>query len=184
MAVDIEASTTRTNPQKARLRQVAYDIVGTALDEAGITADHRDPFIDRGDGVLVLVHASDAVPKPLLLCPVMPLLSALLQRHGAAHPNERIRLRAVVHAGDVHYDSNGCFGEALDLAFRLLDSPAVKRCLQDTVEPLVLVISDDIHRSVVRHGYPGIDERLFDRRVTVQVGRRRHRGWIRTTDGG
>jgi GTP diphosphokinase / guanosine-3',5'-bis(diphosphate) 3'-diphosphatase len=37
---------------------------------------------------------------------------------------EARRLRVVLHAGEVHYDGNGCFGEALDIAFRLLDAPA------------------------------------------------------------
>ena len=35
----------------------------------------------------------------------------------------------MVHAGEVNYDANGCFGEALDIAFRLLDSAHVKKAL-------------------------------------------------------
>jgi hypothetical protein len=31
-----------------------------------------------------------------------------------------------VHAGEVNYDANGCFGEALDVAFRLLDAARVQ----------------------------------------------------------
>ena len=37
------------------------------------------------------------------------------------------RVRAVGHAGEVHYDPDGSYGEALDIAFRLLDAPAVNR---------------------------------------------------------
>jgi hypothetical protein len=52
----------------------------------------------------------------------------------------------VVHAGEIHYDTNGCFGEALDIAFRLLDAAHVKKALQAAADPLILVIS---------HRYPG-----------------------------
>jgi hypothetical protein len=83
-----------------------------------------------------------------------------------------------VHAGEVHYDANGCFGEALDVAFRLLDASQVKRALQGAVEPLILVVSGDIYRSVVRHGYDGIDQRAYHPLVRVQVAGNRYPGWI------
>ena len=44
-----------------------------------------------------------------------------------------------------------------DIAFRLLDAPAVKQALKAARDPLVLVVSGDIYSSVVRHGYDGID---------------------------
>ncbi len=34
---------------------------------SGVRETHRDPLADRGDGILVLVHAVDEVPKTLLL---------------------------------------------------------------------------------------------------------------------
>jgi hypothetical protein len=59
-----------------------------------------------------------------------------------------LRVRVVTHAGDVRYDANGCFGEALDVAFRLLDAHPVKKALRETTDPLVLVISADIYVSI------------------------------------
>ena len=82
------------------------------------------------------------------------------------------------HAGEVHYDANGCFGEALDVAFRLLDAARVKRALREMADPLILVVSDDIYRSVVRLGYDGIDHETFHQMVRVQVAGRRYPGWI------
>jgi hypothetical protein len=38
-------------------------------------------------------------------------------------PERQLRVRVVVHAGTMFYDANGCFGETLDVAFRLLDAP-------------------------------------------------------------
>ena len=45
----------------------------------------------------------------------------------------------VIHAGEIHFDGMGYFGEALDVAFRLLDAPRLKNRLRQVVTPLVLV---------------------------------------------
>ena len=82
----------------------------------------------------------------------------------------------VVHAGEVHYDANGCFGEALDIAFRLLDAAHVKRALRNTRAPLVLVVSGDVYRSVVDPG--GIDQGAVHRLVSVQIAGNMYQGWV------
>lgn len=178
MAVDIEASTARTNVAKAEIRQAMYDLLEQTLDIAGIIQGHRDDMIDRGDGVLLLVHPVDQAPKTLLLNPVMPKLSELLTRYQTSRSGRQLRMRAVLHAGEVHYDKRGVFGEALDIAFRLLDAPEVKKKLLETTAPLVLVASDDIYRTVIRQGYAGIDDRAFEPLVRVSVAGRQHCGWV------
>jgi class 3 adenylate cyclase len=178
LAVDIEGSTSRTNTVKALLRAAIYDLLEQALNAAGLTESYRDPLIDRGDGVLALIHPVDNAPKALLLSTVIPVLGTLLTDHNDQHSGEIFRIRAVVHAGEVLYDSRGCFGEDLDVAFRLLDAPQVKARLRHTTAPLILVVSDDIHRSVIRHGYDGIDASAFVPQVLFQVGGGLHRGWL------
>lgn len=76
LAVDIEGSTQRTNPVKEELRKQVYRLMVEALGVVGITEHFHDPFTDRGDGVLVLVHPCDEFPKPLLLSRLMPGQSA------------------------------------------------------------------------------------------------------------
>jgi class 3 adenylate cyclase len=178
VTVDIEGSTTRTNPAKAQLRQVMYDLFDAALEACGITEEYRDPLVDRGDGVLVLIHPVDQAPKTLLLTTLVPTLSLLLTEHNNLRPEDGLRLRAALHAGEVHYDRQGCFGEALDITFRLLDAPEVKSRLSQTDAPLVLVVSDDIYRTVIRHRYDGIDDRAFEQTVRVRVAGQQHRGWV------
>jgi hypothetical protein len=181
-AVDIENSTQRTNPVKEELRQHLYRLVVEALSAAGIDDHYYDPFTDRGDGVLVLVHPADEFPKPLLLSRLMPALASLLVTHNSSiSPAEQpriLRLRAVIHAGEVHYDGKGFFGEDLDVAFRLLDAPKFKAHLRRGSVPLALVASDDIYRSVIRHGYEGIDGDEFLPLVSVTVADRRRKGWV------
>jgi hypothetical protein len=174
VALDIEGSTTRTNPAKAKIRELMYVLFEMALRESGIGEHHRDPFVDRGDGVLTLVRPTDEVPKTILLSQVIPRLTELL----ADCEDQKLRLRAVVHAGEVHYDTRGCFGETLDVSFRLLDAPEVKDSLRRSSSPLVLVVSDTIYRSLIRHRYDGIDESSFKPVVTVTVGEQEHRGWL------
>jgi class 3 adenylate cyclase len=182
LAVDIEDSTRRTNTVKEELRQQVYRLMIEALAVAGIDDHYYDPFTDRGDGVLVLLHPVDEFPKPLLLSCLIPALASLLAAYNDGIPlAERprvLRLRAVFHAGEVHYDGKGFFGEDLDVAFRLLDAPRFKAHLRGATVPLALVASDYIYQSIIRHGYAGIDDGEFFPLVTVNVGNLRRKGWV------
>lgn len=175
IALDLEGSTTRTNPVKGELRRVMYELLGYSLESVAITNDHLEQFTDRGDGVLVLVRPHDDVPKTILLDRLIPLLTALLVEYNAQSAL-RIRLRAVVHAGEVHVDGRGWYGEAIDVAIRLLDAQPVKRALRQAAAPLVLVISDEIYSGIVWHGY--VDPSTYFPRVRVRVGSRPHSGWL------
>ena len=183
VALDIERSTSRPDPVKAELRSTLYEVFDVALLEAGIRRQYRDRFIDRGDGILALIHPVDQAPTAALLKTAIPALSQLLTDYNASLPRasraqRQLRIRAVVHAGEVNYDANGCFGEALNVAFRLLDSAHVKKALQAAADPLILVISGDIYRAIVRHGYDGIDQRAFHPLIRVRIGGYRYPGWI------
>jgi class 3 adenylate cyclase len=185
LAVDIEQSTSRPDLVKAELRRTLYELFDQALRTAGIGRRHRDRFTDRGDGLLALIHPVDQAAKPVMLNQVVPALSQLLADHNASLPSvdragHQLRVRIVMHAGEVHYDSNGCFGEALDIAFRLLDAPGVKKTLRATADPLTLVISQDIYRTIVRHGYDGIDPQAFRPLIRVHVAGHRYPGWVHT----
>lgn len=183
VALDIEQSTSRPDPVKAELRGTLYELFDQALHAAGISRRYRDRFIDRGDGILALIHPVDQAPKALLLNRVIPVLAQLLADYESSLPpagrsQRRLRVRAVIHAGEIRYDANGCFGEALDIAFRLLDNPHVKKSLRVTEDPLTLVISDEIYRCIVRHGYHEISQHAFQPLVRVCVAGRRYQGWI------
>jgi hypothetical protein len=54
----------------------------------------------------------------------------------------------------------------------------LKRKLKQTTAPLVLVVSQDIYRSVIRHEYDGIDYRTFEQIVQVDIAGQRQRGWV------
>jgi hypothetical protein len=104
VALDIERSSSRPNPIKGELRNKTYELFEAALSTAGIDRCHHDQFIDRGDGILALIHPVDQAPKALLLNRAVPLLSRLLTEHNASlprnsQPQRQLRMRVVVHAG-------------------------------------------------------------------------------------
>jgi hypothetical protein len=177
IVLDLEGSTKRTNPVKGELRRVMYDLLGQSLEAAAITGNRVEPLTDRGDGILVLIKPHDEVPKTVLLGRLIPLLATLLAEYNAqaARPTLRMRLRVVMHAGEVHMDGRGCYGEAIDIAIRLLDSPGVKGALKRAAASLVLVISDEIHSGIVCQGYVDADTYYP---VWARVASRRQRGWV------
>jgi class 3 adenylate cyclase len=184
-AVDIQGSTSRlrTNPVKEQLRAEVYSLLYRSMGDVGIVEAYRDPPADRGDGVLVTIRPADQVPKTLLLNRLAPRLTSHLVDYNrglpeAERPQRQLRLRAVVHAGEVHFDGRGCFGEAVDLAFRLLNAPRFKACLAHGSSPLALIVSEDIYWSIVRHDYDGIRSRDYHQIAQVTVTGRRHRGWV------
>jgi HD domain len=173
VGLDIEQSTSRPDPVKAEFRIMLHELFEAALRSADIGPD-LDPFMDRGDGLLALMDPAEQVP---LLSRAVPAFGWLLAGYNASlPPQRRLRVRVVVHAGEVRDDDNGCFGEALDIACRLLDAPAAKLALKAAPGPLLLVVSDDIYTSVTGHGRAGRD--TFRRLFTVQVAGREHIGWV------
>jgi hypothetical protein len=173
VGLDIEQSTSRPDPVKAEFRIMLYELFEAALRSADI-GPGRDPFMDRGDGLLALMDPAEQIP---LLSRAIPVFGRLLAGYNASlPPQRRLRVRVVVHAGEVRDDDNGWFGEALDIACRLLDAPAAKLALKAAPGPLLLVVSDDTYTSVVGHGQAGGE--AFRRLFTVQVAGREHPGWI------
>ena len=163
------------------------------MDEQSVTqrsraaqriGDAGDEFVDRGDGALCLIRPFDQLPKTLLLTTVVPTLGDLLAKHAENRPELAFRLRVAVHAGEVHRDSRGPYGEDVDIACRLVDAPELKRRLRGTTEPIALAVSQEIHRAVVRHGYAGIDRSAFTQAVHIKLGEERLRAWLYTPEAG
>jgi class 3 adenylate cyclase len=184
IALDIENSTSRPDPVKAELRTMLFELFDAALHSAGIYPHYRDQFIDRGDGLLALIRPVNQAPKALVVNRVIPEFGRLLSAYNASlrprsSPQLQMRVRVALHAGEVHYDPNGCYGGALDIACRLLDAPALKRAFRTAPGPLILIVSGDIYRTVVRHGSDQIDEGTFRRLMAKQIASTQCAGWIR-----
>ncbi|MEO3826451.1 hypothetical protein [Actinomadura sp. B10D3] len=183
LALDLEGSSARTDLIKVGLRNQLYLLLHRAMQAAGIDERLCEPIEDRGDGVLVLIQPTDEVPRSRLLDPLIPELARLLVDYNAAlapadRPAHGLRMRAVVHAGDLLRDDHGPFGAEIDAAIRLLDADAVRSALRQTSAPLVLVVSQQIYEAIVIHGYSGLGPQTYQRAVEVNVCGLTRYGWI------
>lgn len=186
LALDIQGSTeaVRTHPVKGHLRHELYRLLDQAMRTAGIKEQHHDPTSDQGDGVLLLVHPVDDLPKTHLLSSLIPELTAGLAAHNhTVPPAQQVLLRAALHAGEIHHDPNGPFGNSIDVTFRLLGAPKFKAYRRQSSAPLVLIVSGDIYQSVVWHNYPGIDRATYQQLLSIRVADRLHHGWAHTPTG-
>ncbi|MFF8830766.1 hypothetical protein [Streptomyces sp. NPDC015131] len=159
LLMDMEGSGGRRDSEQAVIHRMLYTVLHETLAAASVEpTEYRCE--DRGDGVFVLIDP--AVPKPALL---RALLTAtperLVSNNRLAAEGARIRLRIVVHTGEVALDEFGAVGADLVHAFRLLDAPALREALGATPEPSVLCVSDAVYRGVVRHAHPGVRPEHF-----------------------
>jgi class 3 adenylate cyclase len=108
----------------------------------------------------------------------MELISARNDRahNEAASRQRRIRLRAAIHAGEVHYDEYGVAGMAINMAFRLMDADTLKRTLRDSSHALALIASHWFYDEVIRHS-PRCSPAAY-RQVEVAVKETKATAWI------
>jgi tetratricopeptide (TPR) repeat protein len=158
LAADIEGfgRLERTDPIRVRLRAQLHGALDAALVTAGIEAA-RIERSDQGDCVLALVDPQVSLAR--ILHPLVPNLTANLDSiNREAAPRRRLRLRVVIHAGELLADRFGHTGEALNHAFRLLDAEVVRAVLRGVpAADVVLVASEAVYQGVIKHDYPGID---------------------------
>src|ERR1700754_138362 len=158
VCVDVESfgDRRRTNPPQLAVREGLYAELERVFAFAGIGWRHCY-HEDRGDGVLILVPPQ--VPKDLLVSGVWGELAAALAGHNRDQvPEARIRLRVAIHAGEVHHDTHGVAGAAINMAFRLLEARPLKLALARSAGVLAVIASHWFYEEVIRHtpaGRPG-----------------------------
>lgn len=180
LAVDIESygDPNRTTPHRLSVRDGLDHALRRAFDEASV------PWFDcrhenTGDGTFVLVPPQ--VPKGPLVETLPVALARELRRHNNTHqPQERIRVRMALHAGEVAYDDQGATGAAINRAFRLLEAPQLKVALAESPGTLALITSAWFFDEVVRSSTVA-DTGTF-RSVQVAVKETATTGWISLPD--
>ncbi|MFC0112689.1 hypothetical protein [Kibdelosporangium aridum] len=151
IAVDIVGfgAHSRNNINQVRVRHGMYWAMQEAFGSVGIPWDdcYRE---DRGDGVLILAHAD--VPKALFVDRLPNALAGALITHNHVHPpEEKMRLRLALHAGEVNYDDHGVTGSAITHTFRLLEAKAVEDTIAVSSAVLAVVGSAWFFDEVIRH---------------------------------
>ncbi len=181
VGVDIEgfADRRRTNPDQIAMRDGLYRCLETAFARSDIGWEicyHED----RGDGVLILVPPQ--VPKALLVTRFPQELSVALRSYNRGHGSRtRIRVRLVVHAGEIHEDRYGVAGTAVNVAFRLLEAHALKQALAGSPGMVALIASQWFFDEVIRHT-PASSPAAY-RQVRVVVKETNEVAWVCLPDG-
>jgi vWA-MoxR associated protein middle region 0/TIR domain len=178
VVVDVASFAGRTMGRQLAVREGLRKVLQGAFAEAGVDLG-TCTVEDRGDGKLILVppgaddsKLADQLPSRLV---------AWLRRHNAVHAVEAsIQLRVALHAGPVDQDGHGSVGQAVDLAFRILDAPAAKSALRLSTGVLALIASDDFYRDVIVHD-PAADPDSY-RRILVEVKETSTVAWLRLPD--
>ncbi|MFC9469819.1 nucleotidyl cyclase domain-containing protein [Streptomyces coelicoflavus] len=160
VVLDVENFSSRRDPVQRRVRAAMYRALAEALRRAGIT-DADTVSEDRGDGVLMLV-APSVSPRVLAGPFVRELDEALGEYAQEANADHALRLRVALHQGLAARDAHGWSGDAVNTACRLVDAQPLRDVLAEALSArLVLAVSDEVHRGVVRHGHRGIDPAAY-----------------------
>ncbi len=172
---DIEGFGRRSAFLQKALRRRLREVVFAALADAGLdrTSAVID-IVDRGDGFALLVDP--VVAKETLTVRFVDALVEQLRRHELqSSPSGRIRLKLVLHAGEVTLDDSdgpepgqrGWSGIELNTACRLVDFPLLGKVLAAAPAAYLAVgLSDSWHRDVV--GGDWVDGRSY-RAASIQV---------------
>jgi tetratricopeptide (TPR) repeat protein len=180
VCVDVEGfgARRRTRADQGAIRHGLYQALQAAFTRSGAGWDdcYRE---DRGDGVLILVPPQ--VPKAVLAAGVPGALAAAVRAHNQLHgPDARMRLRLVLHGGEVAHDAYGVTGTAVNLAFRLLEAGQLKQALAASPGVLAVITSGWFYEEVIRHTEACAPATW--RRMLVTVKETRQDGWISLPD--
>ncbi|MFL6123514.1 effector-associated domain 2-containing protein [Actinophytocola sp.] len=131
---------------------------------------------DGGDSILALVPGD--VPKEAIAGDLPnALLAALCAHNQLRPPDDQLKLRMTLHAGEVTYDDHGVSSTAIIEASRLLDAPPLKEALAESSASLAVIASEYFFSEVIWHD-PGYEPDAY-RKVAVRVKQFSGFGWIR-----
>jgi class 3 adenylate cyclase len=177
VALDIEGYSRRKNEGHLELRDALRAVRDEAFTRIGVMITANTEIQDQGDAFLILVPPE--VPKSQLVEDLTRELRTALRRFNESRlPEQYMRLRVAVHAGEVHLDGTGFGGEAVIAVMRLIEADDLRKALKTAPHDLAVIVSDQLYRDVVVQRYRGIDPAEYWR---VEVARKTFHepAWIR-----
>jgi hypothetical protein len=172
---DVEDWSSRPAVAQQRIQVALSALMVKALHRIGIDGS-AVPRGRRGDGmILVLPGTTDKARVTTTL--VDAVREGLFSYAIEAGDDEQIRLRLVLHAGDVAIGDGEFAGGAVVQACRLVDSDVTRRVLSSSPgAPVVLAVSDDWYLATAGEGY--VPKTGFEQ-VAVQEKSFRGSAWIK-----
>jgi CRP-like cAMP-binding protein/tetratricopeptide (TPR) repeat protein len=165
----------RNDGDREAVRKALYEISRAALEASDVPwADCY--YEDRGDGSIIVVPPTIATIRAV--DPLIPeLASRLRQYNRRASEVVQIQLRVALHVGPVGRDTEGLTGEAIIVAARILEAPALKARLAADRADLMFAASDYVYDHVIRHCVGRVDSAAFEH-VDYQVKKMRVSAWV------
>jgi hypothetical protein len=158
------------------LRKTLYGLLRKCFDVSGAPFD-TCYWEDRGDGAIVVVPSE--IDTAVLVSPLVDWLrSELRQYNEVSSEVAQIRLRVSLHVGEVHTDDVGLIGTAVNHVNRLLEAPRFKDALSASPAFLGLIVSEEVHGTVIRTG-AGLPDPGDYAPVRVQVKETETIAWMR-----
>jgi len=172
--VDVIKYGSRSAPGQEEIQERLSGLVHRVLPDVGIEFDEVDHQW-TGDGVIVFLP-SDIDPASVLVRLMRSVVRQLAEDHRLHR--DRIRLRMAVGAGLVGVGATGFSGSTVVDINRLVDSLELRKAAdKNPGSGLVVLLSDSVHASVIRPGYPGLPAAEF-RRVDIEVKEFREPAWL------
>jgi hypothetical protein len=135
----------RTDTDRSIIRKALYSMIQAAMQGF---PDAR--LEDRGDGVLIVIPPD--VPTARAMDQLLHVLPRALDQHNRSQRNPaQFQLRLSVNVGPVVSDAMGVSGEALIVAARLVEAPALKEAFTGSTARLGVIVSPFVYDTVVRH---------------------------------
>lgn len=134
-------------------------------------------WADRGDGMLIVIPPG--IPTAAAVSRLLSVLPAELIAHNAGHnAAAQVQMRVAIEVGPLVTDTFGVSGDAIILAARMLEVPALKRAIAQRGSPLGVITSAFVFDTVVRNSGDALAATDYIS-VQVKVKNTRVAAWFR-----
>jgi class 3 adenylate cyclase len=164
VAFDIVGFGRRGPADQIRLRRGLFAVVKGVQQRLGHLIAHD--VLDRGDGVLVLLPGGTDLIR--VVEQAIPGLAEEVTAGTGDLGAGEMRLRCVIHKGEVQRDKWGWVGHEVNLVFRLIDADELRRRLSVADASLVVALSQPVYGELAR--LYGDDERDTENSIKASWG--------------
>lgn len=159
MAVDVKGYGSRTARRQREAQEALLSVLADSAERTGLDRALWERQ-GAGDGELAVLPRQ--VPEPRVVDDFTRHLHAALRRYNRGRSgDDRLRLRMAVHHGPAIPAANGYGGAGPVRVARLCDSRLLKAALDASAADLVVALSDQVFRDVVKEELTSLEPTDF-----------------------
>lgn len=148
IGIDTNEPSAQASAALRRPGDTVHEMLRSAFAQTGIDWKLTFDLQARGEGVFVLL--SPRVPS-LALAAQLPgeLLSVMGRHNESQQPQEQLRVRLSLHAGEVREGRDGWSGAAIDLVAHLLSASELSQAVEESEAGLAVIASESFYQNVI-----------------------------------